>query len=375
MFKIIKGRSIYMHPVKKILILVIVLLAFFIIYNLLKSRQAIKINYMKNIKEGFDEGVSSEGVSSEGVSSKGVSSEGVSSEGVSISALPEKYQSLPIREFIVKSSYNSAVNNKNIATKDQIRYVLERGCRLIDFEIYSRNNIEFVSYSEDPEYQSMDTKNEESSRLSLGDAFNTVVGYAFTSPSPSPNDPLFVSLRIKNNESETYSRIAKLIDYAFKNKLYKGDITGETKLEELMGKVVIILDITSSSKYKSLVRCPNSAPCFSNYVNIEAGSIHLPKYTYGNLETLPQKPAMTSNELRTDIKTFMMITPAQMDQLKSPNPADIISKVYPQFFLYKFYKPGKELQEYEDVFNSNQTALVPVSIIVGQERINNASQK
>ena len=348
-----------MHPAKKILILVIVLLAFFIIYNLLKSRQTIKLNYIKEkkeLKEGFD---------GEGVA--------IAGEGVAIAALPQKYLSLPIREFIVKSSYNSAVNDNNIATKDQIRYVLERGCRLIDFEIYTRNNIEFVSYSEDPQFQSMDTENEASSRLSLGDAFNTVVGYAFTSPSPSPNDPLFVSLRIKDNSAETYSRIAKLIDYGFKNKLYKGDVNSDTPLKDLMGKVIIVLDITSSSKYKSLVRCPESAPCFSDYVNVEAGSIHLPLYTYGNLETLPQKPVMTGNSLQTDIKTFMMITPAQMDQLKLPNPADIFAKLHPQFFLYKFYKPGKELQDYEDIFNSNQVSLIPIASIVGQERTKNAS--
>ena len=351
-----------MHPVKKILILVIVLLAFFIIYNLLKSRQTIKLNYIKEkkeLKEGFD---------GEGVAI-------ADGEGVAIAALPEKYLSLPIREFIVKSSYNSAINDKNIATKDQIRYVLERGCRLIDFEIYTRNNIEFVSYSEDPQFQSMDTENDASSRLSLGDAFNTVVGYAFTSPSPSPNDPLFVSLRIKDNSTETYSRIAKLIDYGFKNKLYKGDVTSNTPLKDLMGKVIIVLDITSSSKYKSLVRCPESAPCFSDYVNVEAGSIHLPLYTYGNLETLPQKPVMTGNSLQTDIKTFMMITPAQMDQLKMANPAHIFAKLYPQFFLYKFYKPGKELQDYEDIFNSNQVSLIPIASIVGQERTKNASDQ
>lgn len=338
-----------MHPAKKILILVIILLTFFIIYNLLKSRQTIKINYMKEMKEGFDD------------------------EGKAIVPLPGKFLSLPIREFIVKSSYNTAVNNNNIATKDQIRHILERGCRLVDFEIYSRNNVEFVSYSEDTQYQSMDTENDAAARLTLGDAFNTVVGYAFTSPSPSPNDPLFILLRIKNNDPETYSRIAKLIDYAFKNKLYKGDVTGETPLKDLMGKVILIVDTTSSPEYKT--KCPISGPCFPNYMNAEAGSIHLPKYTYGNLETLSQTPIMTGNKLQTDIKTFMMITPAQMDQLKPPNPVDTISKFYPQFFLYKFYKPGNELQEYEDIFNSNQSALVPVSSIVREERKKNAAPK
>lgn len=330
-----------MYLIKKFLILVIVLLAIFIIYKLLKTRQEIKS------KEGFD------------------------TSGVSIASIPKKYNSLPIREFIVKSSYNSAINDENLATKEQIKKVLERGCRLIDFEIYTRNNLEFVAYSEDSEYQSMDTKN---GGLSLGDAFNTVVGYAFTSPSPSPTDPLFLLLRIKNNSAESYSRIATLIDFSFKNYLYKGKFNSETKIKELMNKIVIVLDKTSSPNYKNFVKC-SSNPCFelSDYVNIETGSVQFPKYTYGNLETLSQKPIMTSGKLRTDIETFMIITPAQIDKIKVPDPGDIISKLHPQFLLYKFYNQSKELEEYENIFNQNQSSFVPMSSIVDQERAKNSA--
>ena len=337
-----------MDLIKKILILVIVLLAIFIIYNLLKSRQAIKKNYIKKQKEGFD------------------------TSGVSIASIPAKYHSLPIREFIVKSSYNSAINDKNLATKEQIKKVLERGCRLIDFEIYTRNNLEFVAYSEDPEYQSMDTEN---GGLSLGDAFNTLVGYAFTMPSPSPNDPLFLLLRIKNNSSESYSRIATLIDYSFKNYRYKGKFNGETRLKDIMNKIVIVLDKISSPNYKNFVKC-TSNPCFelSDYINIETGSVQFPKYTYGNLETLPQKPVMTNKRNGTDIQTFMMITPAQIDKIKSPDPVDTLSKWYPQFLLYKFYDQTKELQEYENIFNTNQSSFIPISAIVTEERKNNAAK-
>ena len=334
-----------MHPIKKFLILVIVLVAILIIYNLLKSRQIIKINYekdKKDLKEGFVEALDT---------------------SVSIAAIPQSYLRLPIREFIVKSSYNSAINNENIAEKKQIMTVLERGCRLIDFEIYTRNEIEYVSYSEDPKYKSMDTENDADKRLPLSEAFNTVVGYAFTSPAPSPNDPLFISLRIKNNSAETYSRIATLINYAFETRLYKGNVNSGTILEKLMGKVVIILDRTSSPEYKNFMSC-SSSTCYklTEYVNIEAGTIGFPKYTYTNLETLPQKLVSPSkNGLRTNIKSFMIMTPTQIDQDKPPNPVDTVSKIFPQFFLYKFYKPCEELTDYENIFNENQTALVPVS--------------
>lgn len=344
-----------MHLVKKFLILVIVVLAFLIIYNLIKSRQTNKLTYAKEkqeLKEGFE------------------------SPGVAIGSLPEKYLSLPIREFIVKSSYNTAINESNIAEKTQIQKLLARGCRLVDFEIYTRNDIEYVSYSEDPEYQSTDTKNESNNRLSLANAFITVVGYAFTEPAPSPNDPLFVSLRIKNNSAEAYSRIATLIDNNFKNKLYEGEVNRETLLNDIMGKVIIILDTTSSPDYKNLIKCPSS-PCFklSDYVNLEAGSIQFPKYTYANLETLPQKSVMPdANGLKTDIVSFKMITPAQMDQLKPPDPEEILGKLYPQFLLYKFYKKSNELTAYENIFNESQTALVPVSSLVLKERKKNSAR-
>jgi len=344
-----------MHLAKKFLILVIILVAFFIIYNLLKTRQTNKLNYAKEkqaLKEGFE------------------------SPGVSIGSLPPKYLALPIREFIVKSSYNSAINEKSVADKAQIQKVLERGCRLIDFEIYTRNNIEYVSYSEDPEYQSMDTKNESDGRLSLANAFTTTIGYAFTQPSPSPNDPLFVMLRIKNNSAEAYSRIATLIENNFKNKLYKGEVNRETLLNDIMGKVIIILDTTSSPDYEKIIKCP-STPCFklSDYVNMEAGSIQFQKYTYANLDTLPRKSVMPdANGLKTDIVSFKMITPAQIDQLKPPDPEDILFKLYPQFLLYKFYKNSDELIAYENVFNESQSSFVPVSVFVLKERKRNSAR-
>ena len=350
-----------MHPIKKILILVIVLVAIIIIYNLLKSRQIIKINYEKEkeLKEGFVEALDA------------------SASAVSIAAIPQSYLQLPIREFIIKSSYNSAINNENIAEKKQIMTVLERGCRLLDFEIYTRNDIEYVSYSEDPKYKSMDTENEGDKRLPLSEAFNTTIGYAFTTPAPSPNDPLFISLRIKNNSAETYSRISTLIANAFKSRLYKGEVNSGTLLEKIMGKVVIILDRTSSPEYKNFMTC-SSSTCYklTEYVNIEAGTIGFPKYTYTNLETLPQKLVSSSKYgLRTNIKSFMIMTPTQIDQVKPPNPVDTISKIFPQFILYKFYNPGEELTNYENIFNENQTALVPVSVIISNSQKRNSAPK
>ena len=368
-----------MHPFKKVLILVIILLTFFIIYNLLMSRKEIQIQGQKEqnqlqereLKEGFGQGKEGFGQGKEDDEVKNMKNTGP----ISITSIPPKYMDLPIREFIVKSSYNSALSGQ-YAGKEPIRVVLERGCRLLDFEIYTRDSIEYVSYSGDPEFKSMDTENEVGKRLSLGDAFNTVIGYSFTAPAPSPNDPLFISLRIKNNSSEAYSRIAMLIENAFPNRLFKGDVNSGTPLSELMGKVVIILDKTSSPDYKNYIKC-ESSKCFKldNYINIESGTISLPKYTYSDLVTLSPKIVTTSQVgLRTDIDSFMMVTPLQVDQIKPPTPKKAFSTWHPQFLLYKFYKPSEELTEYEKIFNSYQCSFVPISRIVTKSYLKNSAR-
>lgn len=180
---------------------------------------------------------------------------------------------MPLREFTIKSSYNSAIKD-SIASTDNIRAVLEKGCRLVDFEIYTRDGIEYVSYSGDPEFKNMDT---DGTRLSLGEAFSTVAGNAFTNPSPSPEDPLFIMLRIKNNSADTYSRIAKMLDASFRTRLYNAEVNRGTKIQKLMGKVVIIMDVQSSPQYKTGVKC-STETChrIEDYVNIEAGLFSCP---------------------------------------------------------------------------------------------------
>jgi hypothetical protein len=53
---------------------------------------------------------------------------------------------------------------------------------------------------------------------------------------------------------------------------------------------------------------------------------------------------------------------------------ETMSKWHPQFLLYKFYNQTKELQEYENIFNTNQSSFIPISTIVTEERRNNAAK-
>jgi hypothetical protein len=291
--------------------------------------------------------------------------------------IPKTYLDLPIREFIVKSSYNSAISGL-YASKEALKLTLERGCRFIDFEIFSRNEKEYVSYSGDPEYKTMGTENVSKNRLKLVDALNHLAGSAFSSPTPSTNDPLFILLRIKDNTAPIYKRIAKNINIALKERLYKGTFNSGTKLRKLQGRVVIFFDTISAPKWNEYDKCDSKPDeCLDKVIHLEAGTTNFPLYAYADLLSLPEvKVNRNTTDLITDIDSFMIVQPPQFDAIKAPKPTETIDKWHPQFMAYKFYQPDSaELAEYEAIFNKYSCAFVPMSVFIADSNMKNARKQ
>lgn len=366
-----------MHIFKKLLILIIILITFYILYNLFKqraeNRKAAEAE-MKNLvkTEGFTlvPSISTAANPEEEVKQ-------LSSNGVTIQAIPSVLLDLPLREFIVKSSYNSGISGK-FASTHAIRYVLGRGCRLLDFEIYTREGSEYVSFANDEEFSSLGTNNREPYRLKLTNAFNMIGGSAFSSDSPSPQDPIFIHLRVKNNLKEAYTRIAKAIDYAFNTKLLTEPINSSTPLRRLMGKVIIIMDKSSSPDYKNYTTCgSDEKDCLSldKYVDLESGTTGLSHFLYSDFDKISKNKVMPASSGNTsDISTFMMISPSQFDEISSPKPEETLKNYYPQFLLYKFYDKDDNLTAYEELFNTNMSSFMPIATFIAiANRKNSAS--
>lgn len=291
--------------------------------------------------------------------------------------IPETYLDLPIREFIIKSSYNSAISGL-YASKEALKLTLERGCRFIDFEIFSRNDKEYVSYSGDPEYKTMGTENVSANRLKLVDALNHLAGAAFSSPTPSTNDPLFILLRIKDNTAPIYKRIAKNINIALNDRLFKGTFNSGTPLRKLQGRVVIFFDTISAPKWNEYDKCDSKPDeCLDKVIHLEAGTTNFPLYAYADLLSLPQIIVnRNTSDLITSIDSFMIVQPPQFDAIKPPKPTETIDKWHPQFLAYKFYNPDSdELVEYEALFNKYSCAFIPMSVLIADSNLNNASNQ
>ncbi len=143
--------------------------------------------------------------------------------------------SLPIKEFCIKSSYGSATTGKYVHL-DMVKHVLSRGCRLLDFDVfYAKDGDNFVpkvGFSSDVNNYFIESKNS----LLLDDVFSTIAAHAFSQTSPNRTDPLFINIRIKSNDSAIYSTVAKSIDAKLKSILYSGKVSRDTPFKDLMNK-------------------------------------------------------------------------------------------------------------------------------------------
>lgn len=351
-----------MHILKKMLILVIVFVTIYIIHYLLKTRNTLKLKAQQELEKKHVEGFGEDEIQ------KVIQS----NEPVAIDAVLDKFLDLPLREFIVKSSYNSAISG-TFANQEMIRILLQRGVRLLDFEIYTDTNIEYVSYSNDNDF-TMSTANEPAERLSLASALETVNAYSFIMPSPSPNDPLFLSLRVKNklsDQKDVYTRIADILKTTFPNRLYQDsrgkaiDVNGSTPFKDIMGKIIVIFDTEGKiSNYQEY--CADTTNACSKiypFVNIPANiATGLPIYNYNDITTkYHERVLQQGNGFGTTINTFVMVAPPVDDIIQIPPPKEVINSSFPQFILYKFYIQNANLAEYEDIFNQANSSFVPIS--------------
>ncbi len=363
----------------KLLILVIIFMTGYVVYNLFQKNAEIKKQMEHEIQknenhslEEFSDLTAAKDMSklNDEASALGL--------GLDIKPVPEKYYNFLIKEFIMKSSYNSAIVGGS-ANKEAIKFVLKRGCRVLDFEIYTRRDDkdferEYISYSEDPQYKSINTELD----LSMEDAFMTVIGNAFTS-APAPKDPLFIHLRIKNHSRDAYKRIVKSLETNFGSKMYNKKVNGSTKIGDLMDKIVVILDTTSAPDYDNYGSCLKSdgTDCvpFSVYIQLRSGMVDFPKYSYIDYGSscMISSPISIADDGRTDMKSFYMVTPPQVGNVEAPTVAEL-AKQPCQMVLMKFYNQTPALKSYEKLFNKCESSFCLISTLIKNSRRSNNSE-
>jgi hypothetical protein len=275
-------------------------------------------------------------------------------EGLTLSQTPSmtntKNMGLPLREYFVKASMNSAYDKNGSMSLDALTNVIIRGCRFLDFEIYSVKGVPVVAYSSAGDKGSFESSNS----LALNDVLNKISTAAFSSVSPNPEDPLFLFLRFKTTNPVVYKIIKQMIDTNLNGTFYTNPINKDTKLYDLKQKTILIMD---NMYYLGLQKTPIALTEYKTYifpyVNAFCGTIDFPLTT--NVSILNQasiSPQIHEDGITTDITKWQISIPESINAT-NPSVRPFIIDYGINIIPYRFYLNDDELANYEELFSEN----------------------
>jgi hypothetical protein len=273
---------------------------------------------------------------------------------------------LPLKEFVIKASYNSA-SSGDYVSKDAINYVLSRGCRYLDFEVFEDpadpdgGKVAVAHCSNTtPGANNITSRNV----LPLYDAMLAVFAGAFASPAPNQRDPLFLRLRLNppakaadGGVGDAAARMAQMcasvrgiVTATLSPRLFKGAVTDTVSLKTLAERIVLILD-------------PLPDAALAAMASIVAGSVRLRTYTYKSIaEHAPQPPFVASGAAAagSDVAVMRAVSPSRGDAENAIYTA-FVANYCAQICAMQFSARDEALEEYETFFNAFRSAFVPFS--------------
>ena len=366
---------------KQTIIFLVLLSFFYIIFQLFQQRQQIlSLDAFMERNGDFQEGLSFS------IPSKNAELTALQITTVSANVTNAKTKVLSLNQYCIKASYNTAFTGNHM-NKDMVKYVLQRGCRFLDFEVYpnpeailDKNLIPTVSCSI-VKPQTTET---------LSDILNTIGSYGFSAPSPVTTDPIFINLRIFSQGNKyLYTQIASVIQKSSINQyLYKNPTTNvaipidlntlssnsknNRLLSDIQNKIIILLDMNVASDYNdntnkcNVLNLPATCVDLVNVVNVVTGNSVL-TITYSNL--LNEKynsPSVNDDGITTTVKRFTIVYPDTcMDLFGLSKPTSYVKMPFNygvQIMEWPFYKNDSNLAAYETAFNkSDGSAFVPMA--------------
>ena len=235
------------------------------------------------------------------ITSSQMRSEGMTSTTDNISGISNlSNTSFPLKEYFIKSSYNSAYSGTSVSTNNVID-IIKRGCRFLDFEVFYIDGKAQVAYSTDSSRINIDSDN----CILLSDVFDTLITNGFAN-APNSGDPLFIQLRIKTKpviDAGIFPLIIASIQSKIGNRLYQGSVSGETPIQNLMGKIVLVIDQKTCPEFSE----QNDLVALTNIVS---SGKQLHKYSYSTTIQMATTPITANNDGTTNVsKTMRMVEP------------------------------------------------------------------
>jgi hypothetical protein len=357
---------------KKVAIVLILVITTYLLFrylytqkNLYDSQHAglstIGVAHAAGASEGFTEGMESTDEKNKDIKHMIMKDVGSRTQTVN----PDDYPDLTMKDFIVKSSYNTAYTGSTMSL-NAVSYALERGYRYLDFEVYLINGLPCVGYSEKP--KATPTTLTSSNSLPLGQVLYTIATEAFSAPVMNTNDPLFINFRIYSKDNTLYEMVAKSIEKNIKNRMYSYKVDADTELKDIMGKIVVFVDVMAAPDYDKYPNCSASVGqdeiCYnlSRYINTESGGVSIRTVMYENLLNQSVAPPSIDPETKvTNLTTLKVTYPEVIYNLSNPDLKIFVLEYGVQFTTVRLNIFDTNLKNYENFFADCNSAFVPIS--------------
>jgi hypothetical protein len=203
----------------------------------------------------------------------------------SLSDTPEN--KFKLRDYYIKSSYNTFNDGDfdySTVSMDACLYALSRGCRFIDFEVYSIDNVPVIASSSENEYTTKKSKNS----IPVSEAFEVLGNYAFSSAKcPNHEDPFIIHMRIMSQNITMYHKLEDVIknSKSVASRLlgpkygmdYQSNDLGNENLLDFKNKIILMVDGTNPIYKKT---------GFYQFVNMSSNTLFLSKKTVFDVKNI-----------------------------------------------------------------------------------------
>jgi hypothetical protein len=326
-----------MPDFKRILFLIVIILCFYVIYKLVQRRQAILKDHENDNKE------------QEPFEGKVEIRPRIKNSG---------NLRLPLKEYVIMSSWNSASNTEGIVSLSTLGNNLKRGYRFIDLEIYLVDNQAQVSFSSVKPYDVM-----ESEPILFLDVCKLIVKDGFATN--NGDDPLLLHLRIKSKSPLIFEELASILQIECNTRLYKSKVSGETILSDIKNRLVIVVDrnyVPDIDNYKCSGKCRKD---FKKMINMYSGVPNFESMKFVQKLDQPTRPLQKTEDSRTNVEKMQMVTHGLGElniEKNGPEFYTLVKNYKVQVFPHKVYYKDEYLSVYEDFFKKYHRAFVPMTI-------------
>lgn len=312
---------------------------------------------------------------------------------------------LPLKEYAINASFNSAYDGGKISI-EQLGKVMYAGCRFIDVNLFITDTSDvYVGFAVDNaptlidvslpfhsviEYINSfgfmvdpDTKKKVGTDMTdmIAEAIQKTNVKGKTIQDVYPDYPLFLNIRVyrpPKSNIDIVGQIAKEVK-GLKRAYVDGDgkaikITQYTRLGDLMGKVIVTMDIENILQiYASPAPYdPNNIPietrnAIEEMVNIKTGGdMWSTFYKYTDVEKNTHTPLklmdtnITDNTYETNTLNMKLSYPYYTGDKSNPDSYSFLLNHQIQTVPHRFYIRDENLAKYIDLFKTNKTPFLPL---------------